>query len=449
MSLLVVLVSDVAYGFQQTGVTPSLPAVQRSLGASGTWTAWILSGYLIVASVSPVFLGKLADRSGKKRVFLGALGVFVLGSVGAALAPSIAVLVVFRSLQGVGGVVFPLSFSIVRDEAPAGRLGPGIGLLTGGFGLGSFGGYLVGGAIAQFASWRWVFGAGAIVLMVVLAAAVVLLPRSPAVTPRRLDALGAGLFGGALAALVLGLTEGPSRGWGSAVVLGTFAVALGCAVAWVYHELRTPEPLMDLRVLAARPVLAANLASLLTGYVLFAANLLIPYLVISDVADGGAPLGLAAGPLVTGLVLLPRAAGQAVGGPAAGPLARRIGATGAFAAGMLLMALGAVGLAFWRAGLAPMFVETALLGAGFGLSVSMSGTLITRGAAVDETGVATSINSVLRRTGGGIGAQASAGVLAAGLGSSGYTLAFVVAGGVAVLGAGAALAAGLTPGAGG
>ncbi|HET8929058.1 MAG TPA: MFS transporter, partial [Acidimicrobiales bacterium] len=72
------------YGFQQTAITPALPVVQQDLGASREWTTWLLSGYFIVASVTPVFLGKLADRSGKRRIFLVALGVFLVGSVGSA-----------------------------------------------------------------------------------------------------------------------------------------------------------------------------------------------------------------------------------------------------------------------------------------------------------------------------------------------------------------------------
>lgn len=429
--------ADVVFGFQQTGITPALPAVQTDLGASQAWTAWVLSGYLIVGSISPPLLGKLADRSGKKRVFVAALGCFLAGSAGAALAPNIGVLVACRALQGVGGVVFPLSFSIARDGAPEGARGSAIGLLSGSLGVGATGGYLLGGVLAQLLSWRWVFGAGAVLLVVAVVLALLLLTES-STRPMRLDAAGALLFGTALAALLLGLTEAPQRGWQAPLVLTSLGASAALAAGFVLRELRTTEPLMELRVLTSRPVLATQVASLLTGYVLFATNLLIPYLVVSQ--SGFGLFGLAAGPLVTGLILLPRALGQALAGPVVGPLLRRPGPATTFCGAMLLMAAGAVVLALARHDLLLVLAATAALGAGFGLSVGVSGTIITGAAAVRESGVATSMNAVLRRTGGGIGAQTSVALLGITGVASGtaFTVAFLVTAGAAVLGAAAA-----------
>ncbi len=430
--LAALLVADVVFGFQQTAITPALPAVQSDLGASQAWTAWVLSGYLIVGSISPPLLGKLADRSGKRRVFVAALGVFLIGSVGATFAPNIGVLVACRALQGVGGVVFPLSFSIARDHAES--RATAIGLLSGSLGVGAVAGYLIGGALAQLLSWRWVFGVGALVLMVAIAMALALLPAS-STRATRLDAPGALMFGAALAALLLGLTEGPQRGWDAALVLVALGTSAVLAGGFVVRELHTTAPLMDLRVLTSRPVLATNVSSLLTGYVLFATNLLIPYLVVSQ--GRLALFGLAAGPLATGLLLLPRALGQALSGPVAGPLLRRIGPAPTFCGAMLLMAAGSLGLALARHDPVLVLAETAVLGVGFGLSVSASGTIIVGAAAAAESGVATALTAVLRRTGGGIGAQASVALLGVGsvAGGAGFTIAFLVAAAAAVLGA--------------
>lgn len=430
--------ADVVFGFQQTGITPALPAVQRDLAASQAWTAWVLSGYLLVGSMSPPLLGKLADRVGKKRVFVAALGVFLAGSVGATFAPDIGVLVACRALQGVGGVVFPLSFSIARDEAPERSRASAIGLLSGSLGVGATVGYLLGGLLAQLLSWRWIFGTGAVALVVAVALAALLLPESPT-RAIRLDTPGALMFGTTLAALLLALTEGPLRGWDAAVVLASLGASAVLAVGFVLRELRTPAPLMELRVLTSRPVVATQVSSLLTGYVLFASNLLIPYLVVSQ--QGLGLFGLAAGPLATGLILLPRALGQALSGPVAGPLLRSLGPATTFCGAMLLMAAGALGLALARHDPLLVLAETAALGAGFGLSVSVSATIITGAADVGESGVATSLNAVLRRTGGGIGAQASVVLLGVGgaAGGAAFTIAFLVAAGAAVLGAAAAL----------
>src|SRR5699024_1681756 len=124
-------------------------------------------------------------------------------------------------------------------------------------------------------------------------------------------------------------------------------------------------------------------------------------------------LGLTASPLLTGIVLIPRALGQAGGGPLTIPLTRRIGLAPTFALGMLLVSAGTLGLALWRSQTWMLLLELALLGIGFGAVVSVSGSVVTRTAHAGETSVATSINSVLRRVGGAIGAQVAVALLAA------------------------------------
>lgn len=340
--LAALLVADLVYGFQQTAITPALPVVQSDLGASREWTSWLLSGYFIVAAVAPLFLGKVADRYGKRRIYLLALGIFTIGSVGAAFSPSIAVLVVCRLVQGAGGAVFPLSFSILRDELPPKRIGAGIGVLTGGFGLGALAGFGIGGLITEFVSWRWVFGAGAIALVLAIMLVWMVVPANSIRTPRRLDTLGALLFGAAIAALIVALTEAPSRGWLSPAVIGLFAVAAAAACGWLVRELHTSEPLMDLRVLASRPVLFTNAASIMSGYSVIGVNILVPFLLSGS--DSGAPsmaFGLTAGPLLTGIVLLPRALGQSVGGPLTARISRSVGAGNALAIALALVAAGA------------------------------------------------------------------------------------------------------------
>jgi MFS family permease len=436
------VVGIIVFGFQQTAITPSLPVVQRDLRASREWTTWLLSGYFIIASVVSVFLAKLADRSGKRRVLVGALGAFIVGSVGAALSPSIGLVVVFRLVQGAGGVVFPVSFAILRDELPEDRVRTGIGLMTGGFGIGAVGGYAVGGLITQLLGWRWIFWIGA---MVVTAATVLIrmaIPRSPTRLERRLDAPGALLFGAAVSGVIVAVTEGPERGWTAPFPLAMFALAVVATLGWAYRELHTDEPMMDLQVLSSRTILLTNVASVLSGYAAIGTSVVLAFLLQSKVGSSLTAFGLSAGPLLTGLVLIPRAFGQTFGGPASTPLARRLGQVRVLALGMLLLALPLVGLALWRSELWMVFVELAALGVGFGVVVSVMGSIVTLTAAVTETSVATSINSVLRRVGGAVGAQvgvALIGTVGVGPGgepaSAGFTAAFLVAAAVAFLGA--------------
>lgn len=404
------IIADMVFGFQQTAITPALPAVQHDLNASKEWTAWLFSGYLIVASVTPVFLGKLADRSGKRNVYILALCAFLMGSIGAALSPTIRMVVIFRVIQGFGGVVFPLSFSIARDLLPEHLVNNGIGLLTSAFGLGSVGGYLIGGLIAQLLSWRWVFGVGAVALAFGIVLVRTALPRSAERAERSLDTPGAALFGGAMALLIIAITEGPGFGWLSPLVITMFVLAVAALVSWCIRELSTREPLIDLRVLKSRTMLLTYANSLLSGYTLFSVNLILPFLIESSGTELGL-LGLTAGPLLTGFVLLPRALGQSFAGPITGFAFRQIGQRKAFALGTALLAGGAAGLAATRSSLWVVFFEVGALGVGFGLVISVSGVIVTWAVRSSDTGIATSLNAVLRRVGGGIGAQISAAVL--------------------------------------
>ncbi len=447
--LVSLLIGDATYGFQQTAITPALPVVGQAFDASREWTTWVFSGYLIVASVMPIFLGKVADRIGKRRVYLAALAVFWLGSIVAASAPSIAVVVVGRLIQGIGGIVFPLSFSMLRDHLPTGRVSTGIGVLTGGFGLGALLGFGLGGAITQFLSWRWVFGLGAVALVIGVALVRLTVPADSAHSTAGLDTPGAALLGGAVAALIVALTEGPSRGWAAPFVIALFVVSALAATAWAGRELRTPEPLMDLRVLASRTVLLVNGASLLGGFTVFSVNILLPFLLEGQGAGAAyTAFGLAAGPLLTGIVLLPRALGQSAGGPSSSPLSRLLGAAPTFALGLLVQAGSTVALALWRGATWMLLAELGGLGLGFGITLSAAGSIVTLAATKTETGIATSLNSVLRRVGGAVGAQIAAALISsitltgsATPAPAGFTIAFLLAGAVSVAGAACAMLA--------
>ena len=113
LTLVALLVADITFAFQQTAVIPAFPTIEQDLQAPATWTAWLLSGYLIVATVATPLLGKLGDQQGKRRLLLIALLLFLTGSVGAAVSPNIGLLIVFRTVQGVGGAVFPLTFAMI------------------------------------------------------------------------------------------------------------------------------------------------------------------------------------------------------------------------------------------------------------------------------------------------------------------------------------------------
>lgn len=405
------LLADIVYGFQQSAIAPALPQVKSTFDASQEWTTWVFSGYLIVASVIPIFGGKLADRIGRRRVFLAALITFLAGSITAGVAPSIHVVVIGRLIQGAGGIVFPLSFSILRDHVDQRWVSRGIGILTGGFGFGGLAGFGVGGALAEFAGWRWIFGIGVIALMLGIIMVRLVIPESTRRDTGGLDTVGALVLGIVIAALITAVTEGPRQGWLSLMVVSCFALAIAAAVIWVWHERRTAYPLMDLRVLTSRVVAFTHISSFCGGYAVFSINIVVPF-VIQDPATPHAVFGLTGGALLTGLVLVPRALGQAIAGPVSGPIAQRIGAGWLMSLGLGIQTVSAVALALWHDDVWAMGISLAGLGIGFGTTVSTAGSIVTLSAPSGQTGTASSLNSVMRRFGGGIGAQVATVALA-------------------------------------
>lgn len=408
--------ADIAFAFQQTAVIPAIPTITTDLHTSVGWSAWLLSGYLIVASVTTPILGKLSDRHGRRWVLLGVLGTFLIASVGASLAPNIAVLVIFRAVQGFGGAVFPLTLSIVRDEAPPGRSGPAIGILTAAFGAGTLAGFGLGGLLAQEVSWRAVFGVGAVVVVAGLALSARGVPATRPSGTGPLDAAGGLLLGAVLAVLLIGLTLGPTVGWPIAAI--PMATAVAGAVFWYRYERRIPAPMIDLAQLRRPPILLANLATAALGYLLFGTYFLLPHLVeapapgtagVPDAAQYGFGVAAAA----SGLFLLPAAIGQLVAGPASSALGHRTSPRWSLSLGLLVGAVGTAGLGLFHSHAWQVVVCALLVGIASGFGIEAGSSVISHTARRTEVGVATALNSTVRRVGGGIGGQLGAALLTA------------------------------------
>ncbi len=445
-TLAALLVADVAFAFQQTAVVPAIPAVQRDLHASQAWSAWLLTGYLVASSIATPLLGKLGDRHGRRRALVLSLCGFLAGSVGAALAPSLPVLIACRSVQGIGGAVFPLTLALARDQLDEDSLQRGIGLLTGAFGLGTSAGFGISGVVVELLSWRYLFGIGAAGVAVGIVVVLLAPAADEGRRAGRIDLPGTLLLAGGLALLLIALTVGVPRGFGSGPVVGAFLLSAALLAGWVLVDLRVEDPLLDLHVLAHRPVLLTNVTTLALGYVLFGTYFLLPYLVESGAG------GVSGGALAAGLYLLPSALGQAVSGPAAGVLAQRLEPKWIVGGGMAAIAAASALLAAWHDQPWQLVAWSLLLGIGAGAAITVVSDLVTELVDQTETGAATSLNSTLRRVAGGVGSQVGA-ILLATLATRGgapsnraFVLAFAIGAAAALAGAGTAIAIRPRPG---
>ena len=191
MTLAILAVACTAFALMQTMVVPALPVLQRSLHTSTTWATWVLTVFLLVASVATPIVGRLGDQYGKERLLAISLLIFLVGCIGCAVAWNIWSLIAFRAVAGAGGGVFPLSFAIIRDEFPPERVGVGIGLVSAVFGVGGGFGIVFAGLIVDNLSWRWLFTLGAIVTAASLVLVHRFVPESPIKTRSRVDVPGA------------------------------------------------------------------------------------------------------------------------------------------------------------------------------------------------------------------------------------------------------------------
>jgi len=450
LTLLGLVTAALAFALMQTFLIPALADLKASLHTSGEWVTWTVTIYLLTGSVATPLLGRLGDQHGKKRMMMISLAVFLIGSIGAIFAPNVAVLIVCRGIQGVGGAVFPLSFAIIRDQFPPDRIAMPMGIVSAVLGVGGGVGIVLAGVIVDHASWRWLFVMSAIVVAIALLLIGWFVPESDVRAPAKLDIPGALLLSGGLIALLVALTEGENRGWGSAVIVGLFAVAGAALVAWVIVERRTQYPLVDMRMMTRRPVFFTNLTALISGFALYMTWVLIPTFfetphglpaAVADRVNYGFDTTVTG----AGLWILPTSAAVLVGGPIAGLIGRRIGSRAPLTAGMVFLAVGLALIASFHDTPEQVALSFTLCGFGIGFAFAAMPRLIVDAVDITETGVATGMNTVVRTLGGVMGAQIGAVILAAQTipgtsvpSEAGYERAFWVSTVAAVIGVAAA-----------
>jgi EmrB/QacA subfamily drug resistance transporter len=431
------ILACLAYALSQTVVSPALPELEHEFGATASSIAWILTGYLLAASVATPIIGKLGDMYGRARVLTLVLLVFAVGSAICALAGSLPLLVAGRVVQGVGGGIFPLAFGIIRETFPEERVATAIGGISATFGIGGGVGLVIAGPVVDALGPSWLFWLG----LLALPAAYTIwrdVPRAHARVETRIDWLGAVVLSAALVSLLYGLSQATSWGWGSLGVIGLSVLGIALAVVWVALELRVAHPLVDIRILRRRPVLLTNLNAVLVGFAMFASFLLIPQLAQTPERYG---YGFGATVTGAGAMMLPATAVMLFSGPWAGRLAA-VSSRLPLVLGSAVLSLAFVILAVAHASIWQILCAGALMGLGVGFAFASMANIVVESVPREEVGVATGINTIMRTLGGALGAQLVATLLTSEtIGTSAiptngaYTTAFASAAGAAALAA--------------
>jgi DHA2 family multidrug resistance protein len=336
VSMGAVLFGTFMVALDQTIVTIALPRIGEDLGALDGIDL-VMTAYLLALGVVQPTMGWLADQFGRKRVFLASLAIFTVGSLLSGLAADLPQLVGARILQGIGGgAIFPVGMAMIYEQVPPGRRGLAMGIWSLGIAVAPALGPTLGGIIVTALDWRWLFFVNVPIGLLGVLVGARFLTFAGFRERRRFDVLGFGLVTAGLAALLYAVSDANSAGWTSVqtIVLGGGGLAL--LAGFVVHELREPEPLIDLRMFgiaaySVAMILVAGMVSVTLARLVFLPLELVTVRGLSEVE--------------VGLILTPAALTGAVAAPLAGFLADRIGARPPVILGLAAMAVGSVFLA--------------------------------------------------------------------------------------------------------
>ncbi len=403
--LTVLLVAGLAYAMLASAVIPALPTIQKDLHTTETGVAWVLTGFLLSASVGTAIIGRLGDMYGKERLLVWTLLVLAAGTLLAAVATSLGVLIVARVIQGVAGGIFPLSFSIVRDEFPSDKVAGSIGVISAILGIGSGFGLVLGGLIVEHLSWHWLFWLPLVVTLIAAGCTWRFVPESPIRTPGRVNWLAAALMSIGMCCVLIAIAQTTVWGWGGTKTIALLAVGAIVIGAWVWVEVHSREPLIDMALMRIRGVWTTNLVAFLLGAGMYASFIVFPQFAQLPKSTG---FGFGASVVVSSLYLLPAALSMGVLGAVAGRVAYRFGSKPALIVGSAFTAAAFIWLAVAHRHPYDMLISAFLLGTGIGLAFAALGNLVVQAVPPNQTGVATGMNTVMRTLGGALGGQLSA-----------------------------------------
>ena len=387
--------------FMQTLVTPIIPRLPELLDTTTADASWVLTSTLLAAAISTPISGRLGDMYGKRRIMLLLLAILVTGSVISALSSTLIPMVVGRVFQGVGLGTIALGISILRDVIHPKNLGGAVALVSATLGVGGALGLPLAAVIAQNLDWHFLFWLATLLGVGAIVAVATIIPVSTLRTGGTFDYLGAVGLAIGLVGILLAIAKGTEWGWGSPVTLALLIGGVVVLLIWGYIELRTPSPLIDLRVAARRPVLLTNLASISVGFAFFIVTASLPIILEAPTASG---VGMGQPLLIASLCLMPLGLVMFFLSPVAARLSNARGPRTSLILGGLIIAIGFTLAVFFLDEVWHVILVSTITGLGVGFAYAAMPTLIMRAVPPNETAAANGLNSVMRTLGSSISA---------------------------------------------
>jgi len=407
--MVVIMLAELVGTLEASMIYTALPTIAREFGGLGQ-VGWLLTAFLLVQAGAAAVGGRLGDLFGRRLVLLVMLALCSVGSLISAFAEDLTWVIIGRAVQGASGAILPLSFGLVRENAPERDVPFWIGVVTGAYAGSGAIGFVLGGALTELAGWRSIFLVTAVLPPLVMLATWAVVPISKLATvTKKVDLVGGLLFLPAIAGLLMVVSSGGAWGWASATTLGLLLGSAALLAFWVWYELRQTDPLIDVRLLANKQVAITNVGFALLGLGALQMPLVLLMFAQQPVWTG---VGLGVGATVAGLLKLPSNLTSAVAAPWSGAIAKRHGARRAVIIGAVISTIGWTVLAFYHESLWFLVAMFVVVGGAIAFVMAATPNLIIEVAPPGQTSEATGLSYVFRAVALAAGAQVAAMLLA-------------------------------------
>jgi MFS family permease len=377
---------------------PALPDLQKEFSVGYDLIAWVLTIYLFTGAITTPIIGKLGDLYGKKKLLLVSMVIYAIGVTFSGFAPNISILLTFRAIQGIGISMFPLAFSIIRDEFPRNRIPLAQGLISAMFSVGSSMGLVVGATITQLFDWRMTYHSVIPIVFLLLFLVRMKVRESKISIGGKVDFLGTSFFALCVLSFLIALTRLNDLGWSSLEILGLFSSSFLFLFVFLIIERRSKSPMIDLSLIRSRNVLIPNIVITVVGLTMF-----MMFQSISVFVRSPPPIGFGSSVVETGVILVPFSLVSLILAPLSGILISKVGSKGPSSLGMLIAGIGFLIMAFIHESQIQLGLGITVIAVGMSLTQVGLITMLVLSVSQNITGITTGINSLFRIIGSVIG----------------------------------------------